>query len=64
MNFGLKQRRPRLIDQPMALQGIQSLKARGHDFKVKVPFAAGTAVTGVSATVIAHFQVRRLQVLL
>jgi hypothetical protein len=63
MNFGLKQRRQRLIDESMALQRIQSLKAGGHNFKMKVPFAARTAVTGVCTAVIAHFQVRRLQVL-
>ena len=64
MNVGLKQRRQDVVHQAVALQRSQTLEARGHDFQVKVPFACCTVMSGMRAAVIAHLQMRRLQMLL
>ena len=64
MQFGFEQRCQRLVDQTVTLQGLQSLKAGGHDPQPEVPLATGAGMAGVRGTVVTHFQMRRLQALL
>jgi hypothetical protein len=60
MDLGFKQCGKCFVDQTMALYGLQTLKAGGHDFQVKVPLACAL-VPHVRAAVIAHLKMLRPQ---